>query len=204
MSSPEAPAAEGGQVKVWDAFVRIFHWSLVASFGTAWWFTEHIGWLHKGAGYLALALVVARVVWGFIGSPHARFASFVPGPRRLARYLAALARGREPRHLGHNPAGAVMILFLIAAVIGIGVSGWMLTLDAFWGNDTVETVHTVLVDLCVWAVLVHVLANVVGGWRHHENLIVSMVTGNKPVSPDKLPTDPPTHESPPQWPTPTP
>ena len=63
MSSPEARAPRGGQVRVWDRFVRCFHWGLVASFGTAWWFTEHIGWLHKGAGYLALALVTARVVW---------------------------------------------------------------------------------------------------------------------------------------------
>lgn len=191
MSSPEAPAPRGGQVRVWDRFVRCFHWGLVASFATAWWFTEHIGWLHKGAGYLALALVAARVVWGVVGSHHARFASFVPGPRRLAAYLAALARGREPRHLGHNPAGAVMILFLLAAVAGIGVSGWMLTLDAFWGNETVETVHTGLVDLSLWAVGLHVLANIVGGLRHHENLVLAMVTGCKPRTTARDGQDPP-------------
>ena len=202
MSSPDTPAPQAAQVRVWDAFVRGFHWSLVASFGTAWWFTEHIGWLHKGAGYLALALVAARVVWGFVGSHHARFVHFVPGPRRLVAYLAALARGREPRHLGHNPAGAVMILFLLVAVVGIGVSGWMLTLDAFWGNETVETVHTGLVDLALWAVAVHVLANIVGGLRHHENLVLSMVTGRKPLAPGRpataqdrvRPTDEPRHD----------
>lgn len=204
MSSPEAPRAVAGQVRVWDAFVRVFHWGLVASFGTAWWFTEHIGWLHKGAGYLALALVATRVVWGFIGSHHARFANFVPGPRRLTAYLAALGRGREPRHLGHNPAGAVMILFLLASVIGIGVSGWMLTLDAFWGNDTVETLHTGLVDVAVWAVAVHVLANLLGGWRHRENLIVSMVTGQKPVTTDNHGAPSLQAESPARWPTPLP
>jgi cytochrome b len=183
MSSPEGRLPPAGQVQVWDRFVRSFHWGLVASFGTAWWFTEHIGWLHKGAGYAALALVAARVVWGFVGSPHARFANFVPGPRRLGAYLAALAHGREPRHLGHNPAGAVMILFLLVAVAGIGVSGWMLTLDAFWGNETVETVHTGLVDLSLWAVGVHVIANIVGGLRHHENLVLAMLTGHKPQAP---------------------
>lgn len=198
MSSPEARAPRVESVRVWDRFVRCFHWGLVASFATAWWFTEHIGWLHKGAGYAALVLVAARVVWGFVGSHHARFASFVPGPRTLANYLAALARGREPRHLGHNPAGAVMILYLLAAVAGIGVSGWMLTLDAFWGNDTVETVHTGLVDLSLWAVGLHVVANIVGGLRHHENLVLAMVNGRKPRAPvdgGQVPT--PAADSPP-------
>lgn len=183
MSNPESGAPAGARVRVWDRFVRVFHWSLVASFGTAWWFTEHIGWLHKGAGYAALALVAARLVWGFVGSHHARFVNFVPGPRRLAAYLGALAHSKEPRHLGHNPAGAVMILFLLAAVVGIGVTGWMLTLDAWWGNETVETLHTGLVDVALVAVAVHVLANLVGGWRHHENLVSAMVTGDKPANP---------------------
>ena len=170
------PAAS---IRVWDRFVRLFHWGLVAAFFTAWAATDSIGWVHKGAGYLTVALVTARVLWGFVGSHHARFVHFVPGPRKLLAYLQALARGREPRHLGHNPAGAMMVLALMAAVLGIGVTGWMMTLDAFWGNDVVESMHTLLVDVTLVAVAVHVLANVLGGLRHRENLIVAMVTGNK-------------------------
>lgn len=166
-------------VPVWDAFVRVFHWTLVASFFTAWMFTEHIGWLHKGAGYLALALVAMRVVWGFVGSEHARFANFVPGPKKLRNYLGLLIMAREPRHLGHNPAGAVMILFLLTAVTVIGVTGWMMTTDAFWGNGLVENIHTWSVDVTLGAVVVHVLANIYGSWRHKDNLIKSMITGRK-------------------------
>lgn len=166
-------------VRVWDRFVRVFHWSLVASFFTAWWFTEHIGWLHKGAGYLATALVLARVAWGFIGTGHARFASFVPGPGKLLRYLGAVLRGREPRHLGHNPAGSVMVLFLLAAMATIGLTGHLMTTDAFWGNDTVETLHTLAVDATLWAVAAHVAANFYASWHHRENLVKAMVTGRK-------------------------
>ena len=176
-----------GTVRVWDRFVRVFHWSLVAAFAVAWFSTESIGWVHKGAGYATLALVAARVLWGFTGSPHARFKSFVPGPGTLWRYLGAVLARREPRHLGHNPAGAMMILALLLLVGGIGVTGWMLTLDAFWGNGTVETLHTVLVDVAVLAVMVHVGANVYGSWRHRENLILSMVTGRKPGVTSELP-----------------
>ncbi len=166
-------------VPVWDLFVRVFHWALVASFFTAWMFTDPIDWVHKGAGYLALALVAARVVWGFIGTQHARFRNFVPGPGKLFNYLRLLMRGKEPRHLGHNPAGAVMIAFLLVAMATIGVSGWMMTTDTFWGNGFVETVHTVAVDVTLIAVAVHVCANLYGSWRHRDNLIRSMWTGRK-------------------------
>ena len=77
----------------------------------------------RGSGYLALGLVLARVLWGFTGSLYARFANFVPTPRKLRRYLGALLQGWEPRSLGHNPAGAVMIVFLLGAVAGIGITG---------------------------------------------------------------------------------
>ena len=174
LPSPAAP------VRVWDLGVRLFHWTLVASMLTAYFSTEHIGWVHKGAGYLALALVSFRVVWGFVAAnPYARFAQFVPGPLKLAGYLAALARGREPRHLGHNPAGAVMIIYLLLATLTIAISGWMMTTDAWWGNEMVETVHTLAVEISIWAVGLHVAAAVLTGWRHRENLILAMITGRK-------------------------
>lgn len=170
------------QVPVWDRFVRVFHWALVLSFFGAYLSTDSIGWVHKGCGYMTLALVVARGVWGLVGSEHARFANFVPRPQRLWRYAQALLQQREPRHLGHNPAGAAMIVFLLLAVTAIGVSGWMLTLDAFWGNETVETAHTLAVDATLIAIAIHVAANFYGSLRHRENLVLSMVTGKKPAS----------------------
>lgn len=166
-------------VRVWDRFVRVFHWTLVLCFFGAWWSTESIGWAHKGCGYAALALVAARAVWGFVGSGHARFGSFVPTPRALMAYLRALIGGREPRSLGHNPAGAVMILFLLCAVVAIGISGWMLTLDAFWGSEIVEQTHKLLVDATLVAVALHVAANLYESIRQRDNLIAAMVTGRK-------------------------
>lgn len=168
------------QVLVWDRFVRVFHWTLVASFATAYFYTEHIGWVHKGAGYLALALIAARVVWGFTAPlRYARFESFVPTPQRLVNYLTLLLRGREPRHLGHNPAGAVMILFLMGATLVIGVTGFLMTTDAFWGNDLVETLHVTTVDVMLIAIALHVSANLYESIKHRENMFKAMVTGTK-------------------------
>ena len=166
-------------VRVWDRFVRVFHWTLVIAFFGAYLSTEHIGWVHKGFGYLAFTLVITRVLWGFVGPGHARFSSFVPRPASLAGYLKALLSGRAPRYVGHNPAGAVMVVALLLAMVGIAVSGWMMQLDAFWGNDLVEETHTWLVDLTLVAVGLHVAANLYASLKHHENLVLAMFTGRK-------------------------
>jgi len=169
-----------GKVLVWDRFVRVFHWSLVLSFTTAYVSTEHIGLVHQGAGYLALGLIAARTVWGFMAPrPYARFENFVPTPHRLLDYLGKLVRGREPRHLGHNPAGAVMILFLLSANLLIGVTGFLMTTDTFWGNEWVETLHVGTVNVTVIAVIVHIAANLYESLKHRENMFAAMITGYK-------------------------
>ena len=83
------------KVKVWDIPVRIFHWSLVTMFATAYLTSDDAEALHQWAGYIALALVAFRLVWGFIGSRHARFADFIPQPATLANYVGLLARWNE-------------------------------------------------------------------------------------------------------------
>lgn len=178
-SVPAAPPT----VRVWDRFVRLFHWGLVASFFGAWLSRESSRDLHEVLGWIALALVLARIVWGFAGRGAARFDHFVPRPAVLGAYLRALLRGREPRHLGHNPAAALMILALMAAVIGIAGSGWMMTTDRWWGVEWVESLHEGAVELTLIAVAVHVAAALLESWRHRENLILAMVTGRKRAEP---------------------
>ena len=168
-----------GKIRVWDGPIRIFHWGLVASMAVAYLTSEDAESPHHWAGYVALALVAFRVVWGFIGSEHARFADFVPRPATLLDYVGRLARGREPRHLGHNPAAAVMIVFLIAMVVTIGSTGWLMTTDWGWGSELLEEVHGSAVNLTLGAIALHVAAAIFESVRHRENLILSMLTGYK-------------------------
>jgi cytochrome b len=166
-------------IVVWDAAVRIFHWSVVAGFAINMFITEEGKPVHRWIGYAILAAVAFRIVWGFIGSPHARFSDFVPTPSRLKAYVAALLKGHEPRYIGHNPAAAVMILGLIGLLVFCGITGWMQGLDAFWGEEWVKVLHEGSAYLILGLALLHVTAAIIESVRHKENLVWSMVTGRK-------------------------
>lgn len=166
-------------VRVWDPIVRIFHWTVVAGCVLNLFILEDGGKAHEQIGYAVAAVLVVRVVWGFIGTRHARFSDFVPSPRGLADYLRAFAKGREPRSLGHNPAGAVMMLLLMALLAVVSATGIMMETDAWWGVEWVEELHEVSAEAILWLALLHAAAALLESWRHKENLVLSMITGRK-------------------------
>lgn len=173
------PPAAAGMVRVWDPLVRVFHWLLVLSFFGAWWLGEDGGSLHQALGYTVLGLVALRLLWGVVGSRHARFAEFVPSPRRLARYAGDVVARREARHLGHNPAGGAMIVLLLAALAAIGITGWLQTTDRFWGSELLEEVHETLANGTLVLIGLHVAGVLYSSLRHRENLVLAMFTGRK-------------------------
>jgi cytochrome b len=178
------------KVKVWDIAVRLFHWSLVATVVATYLLTEQRS-LHRNLGYIVLALIGFRLIWGFIGTDHARFASFIPGPRRLVSYLRDIALRREARHLGHNPAGAAMIVALLLTLMAIGATGYMMGMDRYFGQEWVEDAHKLLVNGLIVLVFLHLAGVAVASLRHRENLVVAMVTGLKNADDTTHPEYPP-------------
>lgn len=166
-------------VRVWDAFVRVFHWCLVISFFTAWWAGDDDETLHLVAGYAAFALVALRLVWGIVGTGYARFRQFVRAPSTVSSYLADIATGREVRYVGHNPAGGAMIILLLVVLTGICVTGWLLTTDMFWGTVTMEIIHEALTNIALGLIAIHVSGVALASLRHRENLVIAMITGRK-------------------------
>ncbi len=172
-------AGAGQTIRVWDPFVRLFHWTLVAGIAAEWITSDGWGKVHEWIGYGIIALVTARIAWGFIGSHHARFANFLRGPVETLGYLRRILQGQAERHIGHNPAGAAMIVALLASIALVCLTGWMMTTDAYFGVDWVEQVH----EAGAWGMLVLVALHVAGvvhaSLHHRENLVKAMFTGRK-------------------------
>ena len=172
-------AASTPAVKVWDPFVRIFHWSLVTCIVLNQFVLEAGETAHEWTGYTASALVLLRLVWGFVGGRHARFANFFPTPQRLGRHLQALRRGEQPHYDGHNPLGALMMLALMVLVLSLGLTGWLQTTDAYWGEEWLMELHEWLANGLLLAAGLHAAAAIVMGRLERTRLIHAMITGHK-------------------------
>ena len=176
---PETGLASGQELRVWDPVVRVFHWTVVIGCALDLFVLDDGKAAHQFVGYVVATVLIARVVWGFVGDRYARFAEFAPSPASVLRYVKQLLRGGEPRFIGHNPAGAVMMLALMCLLAAVSITGWMLTLDAFFGSDGLETLHEGLANAIVILAGLHAVAALYESWRHDENLVWSMVTGRK-------------------------
>jgi len=169
-------------MKVWPAALRCLHWALVTAVAVAWWAGESVPRLHEWAGYLALAVVVLRCALGWRHAPrwhYARFGQFVRAPAAVWRYARDVARGREARYVGHNPLGGWMVLALLACVALTALSGWLYTLDAFWGLAWLEVLHKGAAWSLVGLIALHVAGVLFTSWRHRENLVRAMLGGHK-------------------------
>jgi len=170
---------ENPSVRVWDLPTRLFHWSLAASFIVAFVTSESEKWrdIHVVAGYSLAGLIAFRLLWGFVGGAHARFADFLPTPAKLVAYLKSLLAGRPQHYVGHNPAGAVAIFLLLAGGLIVAASGYA-TYNEF-GGHFMEEVHEVAANGMMALVIIHLAGVVVSSWLHHENLVKAMITGRK-------------------------
>jgi cytochrome b len=169
----------GKSVTVWDPLVRLLHWGLASCVIVAYFTHARFELVHQITGYAALAFLTIRVVWGFVGPEHARFANFIVSPTAVWRYTRALLKGNEPHYVGHNPLGGWMIVALLVSVAGASISGWLFDLDAFWGDATLEAIHWFFGNLFLPLVVLHVGGVIFTSIRQRENLVASMIHGRK-------------------------
>jgi cytochrome b len=128
------------EIKVWDPVVRIGHWVLVIAFFTAYFTEEDFLTAHVWAGYTVTAIVLFRVLWGFIGTEHAKFKDFIYSPVAVFGYLGGLLRGKPQHYLGHNPAGGAMVIALLIGLAGTAFTG--LKLHAIENNAGPLAINT--------------------------------------------------------------
>jgi cytochrome b len=197
---------------VWDPIVRYGHWALVAAFAVAYLSAEEDAGdpdlLHVWGGYVVGMIVILRIVWGVVGSQHARFSDFVRGPAAAFRYLIALIRGHAPRYLGHSPAGGAMVVALLVACAATVATGLVAYGDRGHGplaaaappaiaaaradqprrgaapageeaESLLGELHGTLANITLGLVVLHILGVGLASLVHRENLVAAMITGRK-------------------------
>ncbi len=194
--------AQAEQVPVWDLFVRLFHWTLVAAISVAalTGFVLGASWIrvHIVSAVLAVVLVTVRVIWGLFGPTFARFSSFVVlHPEKLRAHLDNLRGGKAPRYIGHNPLGALMVLALLLTILALGLTGTMLLggvyktgpfIDdlPYWLGWLSGVFHQLLAFGLLAMIALHIGGVIFESRREGENLARAMVTGKKTVAPGNV------------------
>jgi cytochrome b len=179
--------AQNKTVLVWDLPVRLFHWLLAISFFGAWLTAENEGYemLHYAFGYTAGLLVIFRIIWGLIGSKYARFSDFIKGPKAILHHVTNMMKGKfDETYLGHNPAGAIVMIGLMLLSLAVVATGY-LNLSEVLGESS-EELHEGLASIMMGVVALHVLAAIVMSFIQKENLPGAMVTGRKKSSNQNL------------------
>jgi cytochrome b len=190
---PTATPRHDGSIMVWDIPTRLFHWLLlilvIVSFITGYtgglWMQYHV-W----SGCSILGLLVFRLVWGFVGGRHARFTSFVRGPGATLRYARTVLRRHAPRYLGHNPLGGWSVIAMLTALLIQATTGLFASDDIFtkgplypWVSNATSHwltyIHTLIQEVVIVLVSLHVAAILFYLAVKHENLITPMFTGRK-------------------------
>lgn len=182
--------------------LRVLHWTLVVAFFVAYFTGEDAPQMHEWMGYLVLAIVIVRIVWGFGGSTHARFSRFLRGPGEVLRNLRDIVTMHPERYLGHSPAGGAMVVLLLVMLAATTVTGIIgeeqmertaPTAAATAGHEDeqgaegerhgeespVAELHEVLSNLTLALVLLHIAGVILASLAHRENLVSSMFTGRK-------------------------
>jgi cytochrome b len=197
------------EVKVWDVLVRLFHWSLVIVFFIAYFTGDEENIWHIYTGYTVLGLICFRLIWGFIGTKHARFTDFVYSPKIVTQYLKELLTKHPKHYLGHNPAGGWMVILLLISLFVVTVSGLKVyaieegkgpladsnkitIISQSYADDDEEghedededeefweEIHEASTNFTLLLIFLHIVGVIVASKLHRENLVKAMITGKK-------------------------
>jgi cytochrome b len=169
------------RVLIWDLPVRLFHWMLtlliLGALAISLLVDDSSPWYpyHSVLALIAAPLIVLRILWGFVGTRHARFWSFLFSPKAVVKYFIDALRWRETRHAGHNPGAAYFVILLMVLPLLSVLSGYQLG----QGNKQVREFHEILAYVLLGVIGVHILGVILHTLRHKELIAVSMIDGKK-------------------------
>lgn len=194
---------------VWDIAIRLFHWSLVIFFTTAYLTGEEDSLLHIYSGYAVGGLLIFRLIWGLIGTQHARFKDFIYAPKQIKAYATGLLKGKVQHVEGHNPLGGLMVIALLLSltlttvtglkVYGLEGHGPLAQTESSWLMSTAnasnpgerhgeknesaehfwEEIHEFFANFTLFLIALHITGVIVSSRLEKQNLVKAMITGKK-------------------------
>lgn len=167
-------------VQLWDPLIRVFHWSTAVIFIANYFVNEAGDDWHRWLGYAAVAGLVVRFFWGFIGTGAARWSDFFPTGSSVIQHAKILLRGEHYHRLGHSPLGGLIMILMMLCMLALGITGFLMEeVDYFWGEEWLEDIHKWIADGLLALVIIHVAAALFESYRLKENLPLSMITGKR-------------------------
>lgn len=164
---------------VWDVVTRALHWLLALAVVLNMFVLEEGDQAHRVVGFVAVGSVAVRSVWGFVAPGAARFSSFPLGPQALRLFLGSLLQKKHMTYPGHNPGAAVFAIALWTFVLALGVTGWMQTRDAFFGEEWLEELHEGFSNALGILLVLHLSGIALDAFVHRRKTWLGMVTGRR-------------------------
>jgi cytochrome b len=165
---------------LWTLPLRLGHWGLAVIVILNLFWLEDGDQAHRWLGYAAVGIVGLRFLQGIWGAPHERFSSFPLGWPHLKKFLLGVfSRGGQDPYRGHNPLASWIYILMWLGVLGLGLSGWIMGWDIFFGDERLHDIHTKLSDLMIGLLVLHVLGMLYDTWRYRRATLLSMFTGHR-------------------------
>lgn len=174
-------------IRVYDLPTRVFHWFFAGSFLAAFFIAKAFDDdspqypIHMILGLTLGFMVFLRLLWGWLGTEHARFSGFQLNPKDLIQYFSDLFKGKTRLYAGHNPASSWAALVMLLLGTGLATTGFLM---ASGRKESLEDLHEVLGNLFFLTVLAHIVGIVIHSIRHRDPIGLSMVTGRKNLPPE--------------------
>ncbi len=164
---------------IWDKVTRIVHWTIALAVVLNLYLLEEGDPPHQWVGYVAVAAVFIRMIWGFVGSEPSRFRSFPLHPRKLMRFVKSMLRGEKEDYRGHNPLASYVYLGIWTLILSLGVTGFMMGLDAYWGEEWLEELHEGISVALQLLISAHFIGLATDSLTFKRKTYLAMITGRK-------------------------
>jgi cytochrome b len=165
-------------VIIWAPFTRIIHWAIALPVLLNF-FIDGGDYLHKVIGYVAFTALLVRIVWGFVTKDKAHFKFFPLNPSELKSYTLALISGKKKDYPGHNPLASMTYVFIWILVGLLGITGYLMGQDAYWGEEWPEHLHESLSHGLVALVIFHIFGMTLDGIKNKRKTWLGMITGKR-------------------------